>query len=388
MIDNITNYIEAKELDTVVETDLRSEAPPATEKTDALRPQSFYNQRLRALLPANVFEPVPKRILWFFGYVIVTALSFLAIANFENLIPSAEWWLVWPVKAVLGVSAGICIGALGFFAHEVMHGSVVKSRAGQDVLGFFGFMPWFISPTFWKFWHNQLHHGKTQAIITDPDAFPTLKIFKHSKFMNFMYPFTPGSGHLRSYTYFFFWFSFHVLVAQSYLRFRNSVYERLNHRRVSIEAALQTLVWVGILIALGPSNLVWTWLIPFVTQNYFAMSYIATNHNLSPLTRVNDPLVNSLTVTNVPAFEWIALNFGYHVEHHVFPTINGIHAKKIHELLKQEFKDDFLYMPKFKAMKALYKTARIYKNSQTLINPETGQTYNVISKANPLNANT
>lgn len=374
-------------MDTVVETDLRSETPPQVEeKAEALRPQSFYNQRLRVLLDPAVFEPFPLRMLWFLGYVAVVAASFLMIANFEAVMPAAEWYVVWPIKGLLGITAGICIGALGFFSHEVMHGSVVRSRVGQDVLGFFGFMPWLISPTFWKFWHNQLHHGKTQAIIVDPDAFPTLKIFKHSKFMKFMYPYMPGSGYLRSYTYFFFWFSFHVLVAQTYMRFRNSVYERLNHRRVTVEAIAQTAVWAGILYALGPANLVWTWVIPFVTQNYFAMSYIATNHNLSPLTRVNDPLVNSLTVTTFAPFEWIALNFGYHVEHHVFPTINGIHAKKIHKLLKQEFKDDFLYMPKFQAMKALYKTARIYKNSQTLVNPETGATYPVISKTKPVTA--
>jgi hypothetical protein len=35
-------------------------------------------------------------------------------------------------------------------------------------------------------------------------------------------------------------------------------------------------------------------------------------------------------------------------------------------------------MTKFEAMSLLYKTARIYKNSTTLINPETGATYPTI----------
>ncbi|MEQ1878847.1 MAG: fatty acid desaturase [Bdellovibrionia bacterium] len=372
----------------MVSPEIPTETHIVSEEKEALRPQSFYNQRLRPMLPAEVFEPAPIRLLWFAGYCLVTLVCFLTIANFELLFPTVPLIATWAAKAGLGVVVGICIGALGFFAHEVMHGSVVRSRRGQEFFGFLGFMPWFIAPTFWKFWHNQLHHGKTQAIITDPDAFPTMKIYKHSKFMNAMFPYTPGSGHLRSYTYFFFWFSFHVLVAQTYLRFRNSVFEKLNHRRVTVESAGQFLIWGAILLSLGPTNLFWTWVIPFLTQNYFAMSYIATNHNLSPLTRVNDPLVNSLTVTNVPVFEFIALNFGYHVEHHVFPTINGIHAKKIHKLLRQEFPQDFLFMPKFQAMKALYRTARIYKNSQTLINPETGATYDVHSKAKPINAHT
>jgi fatty acid desaturase len=368
-------------LDIQILTDITTEELPLIkEPKEELKPVSFYAQHLRGVLPANIFEPVRLRLLWCAGYLAVMAGSMTLIATFETLMPEAAWYMAWPMKAMLGMVIGVCAGALGFFAHEVLHGSVVRNRKLQDLLGFVGFMPWFISPTFWRFWHNQLHHGKTQAIITDPDAFPTLKIFKHSKFMNFMFPFTPGSGHKRSYLYFFFWFSFHVLVAQSYLRFRNSVFEKLNHRRVTTEMLIQLGIWTAILAVVGFSNIVWTFLIPLAIQNYFAMSYIATNHNLNPLTRVNDPLVNSLTVTNNPVFEFIALNFGYHVEHHIFPTINGFHAKKIHALLKREFPNQFMHMPKWRAVRALYKTARIYKNHTTLVNPETGQTYATLSK--------
>ncbi|HEX4923568.1 MAG TPA: fatty acid desaturase, partial [Bdellovibrionales bacterium] len=148
----------------------------------------------------------------------------------------------------------------------------------------------------------------------------------------------------------------------------------------TVEMIAQVAIWVGLLMLFGPSQLVFTLLIPFFAQNYFAMSYIATNHNLSPLTRVNDPLVNSLTVTNNPVLEFIALNFGYHVEHHIFPMINGIHTKKIHKLLKKHFPDEFIYMPKWQAIRQLYRTARIYKNSTTLMNPETGATYPTLSK--------
>lgn len=334
--------------------------------TENLRPQSFYAQTLHKKLPPEVFEPVPVRFVWMIGYVIVAAAGMLTI-KFGDL--------PWYLNVLMGLILGVSYGALGFFAHELLHGSIVRNRKIQDFIGFFCFMPFFISPTFWRFWHNQLHHGKTQAIISDPDAFPTLKIFKHSKFMQAMFPFTPGSGHKRSYTYLFFWFSFHVFVAQTYLRFRNSLFDRLNHKKVSIEFGLQVLVWGLLLYALGPQNLIWTFVIPFLTQNYFVMSYIATNHNLSPLTKINDPLVNSLTVTNTPWLESLHLNFGYHVEHHIFPTVSGIHSKKIHQLLKSEFGDIFQVMPKSKAVGLLYKTTRIYKNSKTLINPESLETY-------------
>lgn len=338
--------------------------------SENLKPQSFYAQTLYKKLPPEVFEPVLLRFLWMIGYMAVAAALALGIKYGD---------FHWTIKALFGVGLGLCYGPLGFLAHELMHGSITRNRKTQNFFGFFCFMPFFISPTFWRFWHNQLHHGKTQAIIADPDAFPTLKIFKHSRFMQAMFPYTPGSGHKRSYTYLFFWFSFHVFVAQVYLRFRNSLYDTLNHRRVSLELGGQILVWLAILTFLGPENLLWTFVIPFLTQNYFVMSYIATNHNLSPLTKINDPLVNSLTVTNPAWMEFLHLDFGYHVEHHIFPTINGLHAKKIHRLLKEEFPERFQVMPKFKAVRLLYQTARIYKNSSTLIHPKTLQTYTTLS---------
>lgn len=354
----------------VVEVDKENQGP-------TLRPFTFYANHLRAKLPRHLFEPYPLRMVWFFGYALLAIGALGGIAFLE---------VSWPIKLLLSVGLGFAYGGLGFFAHELLHGSVVRSRSLQDFLGLFCFMPFFISPTFWRYWHNQLHHAKTQSVIADPDAFPNLRIFHNSKFMQFMYPFTPGSGHRRSYLYFFFWFSFHCLVAQTYLRFRNAIYDKMNHRRVTWELTGQVVIMVGIWIAVGPSQLLWTALIPLFVQNYYVMSYIATNHNLNPLTRVNDPLANSLTVTSVPLFETIQLNFGYHVEHHIFPSMNAVHAKKVHALLKQEFPFEFKVMRKSQAMRALYRTSRIYKDSRTLINPETGQTFATLSQTPPSNA--
>ncbi len=361
-VDSLKN-VNARILDTA---DL--EKSNVEEAKNELMPAVYYARKITPHLDASIFKPYWQRLIFASAYVIVAGLCLALIASS----------VLWPVKLVASIVVGLCFGAFGFFAHEVLHGSVVRGKVTQDIVGFFAFMPWFISPTFWRYWHNHLHHGNTQALITDPDAFPTLRLFKHSKFMNFMFPFTPGSGHKRSMTYFFFWFSFHVLVAQNYLRFRNSVYDKLNHKRVTLEMAGQVLIWATALYFLGFENIVWIFVIPFLVQNYFVMSYIATNHNLSPLTKVNDPLANSLTVTNFKWLEPLHLNFGYHVEHHLMPNVNGAHAKKIHKVLKEQFPEKFIYMPKWKAMSLLYKTARIYKNSSTLVNPETGATYDTL----------
>ena len=97
-------------------------------------------------------------------------------------------------------------------------------------------------------------------------------------------------------------------------------------------------------------------------------------HNVVPLTNDNDPLVNSVTVTNHPAIEFLTLNFGYHVEHHIFPPVSSRHARKWHEAIKSEWPEKFQVTPKWRAMLDLYLTPRIYKNTSTLINPRTQKT--------------
>jgi fatty acid desaturase len=335
-----------------------------------LKTIGFYRQTLAKNLSKDVFKPNPKRLIWF-SVSLITSLScfFLIVrGNFP-----------WPIKVIFGLVAGCCNGILAFISHELFHGSIVRSQRAQTILGFFGALPFFISPTFWRFWHNKLHHGKTQQLIRDPDAFPNLRIYKSSRFMKMMFPYTPGSGHKRSISYFFFWFSFHNFVAQTYLRFRNSVFETLDQKQVTLEFGLQVLIAIGLLAYAGPRHWVYVLLIPLVVQNYLLMSYISTNHNLSPLTNQNDPLMNSLTVTNFNFLEFMHLNFGYHVEHHIFPTVNPVHAKVIHRELLKAFPENFQVMTKWKAVKALYATSRIYKSSHELINPETKNIYKTIT---------
>jgi fatty acid desaturase len=329
-----------------------------------------YND-LRKELSSDLFKPYPQRLLTL-SFVIVLWMSLFATLV---LVP-----LYWPYKLLLSLVIGQCWGMSGLLAHELLHGSIIRNKAWQNFFGFWALLPFTISPTFWRYWHNNLHHSHTQKIILDPDAYPTYRIFKQSKFAQWMFPITPGSGHKRSYLYFFLWFSVNTNIFQLYFRFRNKTFNKLDQTRVTAELILSYSLFISLMIWAGPANLLWVFVIPFLMQNYMVFSYISTNHNLSPLTKQNDPLENSLTVTNHPWLENLHFNFGYHVEHHLFPTMSPKFIKPVHELLKIRYPDKYQYMPKWQAIKALYSTARIYKDSKTLYNPKNNKTYDVIGK--------
>lgn len=337
-------------------------------KTQPLTLKSLgeYNREVSLTLPKATFKRSPYRL----GYGVVFLGTSIAIVS---TFLSMEVPLI--LKIPLSLIFGVCLGGLAFVSHELLHGALVKSKKIQTVLGYIGFTPLMISPTYWRFWHNTLHHGNTQLLYKDPDAFPTKMIWKRSKFMQFVFPLSPGSGTVRSYFYFFYWFSFQAFLNQSYMRFGNKMWDKMNHTKVTVEFVTQVALVVGYLAFIGPSNWLLLFVIPFMIQNYTVMSYISTNHNISPYTKINDPLVNSLSVSNHPLLEKLHMNFGYHTEHHLFPSMPMSSAKLVHNKLKEMYPDRYQFMPKVSALKILYSTSRIYKNRETLVHPVSGEEY-------------
>ena len=342
---------------------------------EGLKSLGEYNREVSKELPKSTFKRQPSRLKYgvFFWAIIGTCIYAVIALD-----------LAWYFKLPLSILMGVCLGGNTFLGHEILHGSIVKNRKLQTLLGFIGFTPFLISPTYWRFWHNTLHHGNTQLLYKDPDAFPTMMVYKRSKFMQFVFPLSPGSRTLRSYFYFFYWFSFQAVLNQAYMRFGNKMWSKMNHKQVSIEFALVLIFATTYVFLIGPANWLWLLVIPFLIQNYTVMSYISTNHNLSPYTKVNDPLVNSLNVSNNPVMEFMNLNFGYHIEHHLFPSMPASRAKIVSAKLKEMYPDKYVMMPKWEAMKMLYKTPRIYKNRDILIHPVTRKEYATIGRESVL----
>lgn len=324
-----------------------------------------YTRALKARLPRHFFEPVPARM----AYLVVFLLGFFILAWGITATP----WL-W-LKLLLSLPIGYIFVGLGFFGHEILHGAVTKNPYVRSITGTVAFFPLLVGARLWRKWHNVEHHGNTQHPEDDPDAMGALESTIQKPFVQWMFRQVPA---LRSFFLFFsftFWFSLHghMMLWRYYPAFKPA-----ERPIVIAQALLPFAVWLGVLWWVGPLNFVFIYLIPWLIANFIAMSFIATNHLLNPITQTNDPLMNSLTVRNPKWLEWLTLGFGYHIEHHVFPVLSPKYAAKVALELKSLWPERYNELPHWKALFYLWKTPRLYRDHRNLIEPTTGHIFGTI----------
>jgi hypothetical protein len=106
------------------------------------------------------------------------------------------------------------------------------------------------------------------------------------------------------------------------------------------------------------------------------MSFIVTNHALSRATdETNDPLLGSLSVTTPLWVEWLTLGFGYHVEHHLFPSVSARHAPAIRAAIVELWPERYQSMPIGDALASLFRSGRVYQDAVTLVDPKSGEAW-------------
>jgi len=281
----------------------------------------------------------------------------------------------WPLALAAALVAGHSWGCLGFLAHEALHHAVVRDRRIEKVVGAIGFGLYGLSPTLWGAWHNQAHHGATGRPVADPDGFGRLGFWRKNRIVRVLETFSPGSGYLRSALFLPTWFSIHSLLVLLVHSERNGYYERISRRTVYAESAAMAAFWIGVLLLVGPYHFLFVWVVPVLVANTMVMGYIATNHFLNPLTETNDPLANSLSVTAPRWLERLHLNFGYHVEHHLFPTMSGRHGPRVRAVLRRLYGERYLSMPHARALHLLYTRPKLHDGHDTLVDPRTMTTF-------------
>jgi len=329
-----------------------------------------YAREVRRQLPAEIFQPVPARLAWLPVHLtIIVLLAAVIIAA------QPAWYLALACALVAGHSWA----CLGFLAHEVLHHAVVRNRTIERLVGYCGLVIFCLSPTLWNAWHNQQHHGHTGDPTADPDHFGTLHTYEASAVDRAVVRMAPGSRHKRSALFLFVTFSAHSAIVLLSHSQRDDYYARISRRAVYTETAAMAAFWIALLALVGPWNFLFIAVLPALIANAVAMSYIATNHFLNPLTTLNDPLVNSLSVRAPGWIERLHLQFGYHVEHHIFPTVSGRHARTVRATLRRLYGDRYLSLPHREALRLLYTRPKVHHSCDTLIDPRTQQVFQALA---------
>lgn len=319
---------------------------------------------MKGALPEDVHAPATSRLWWLPIHAGVVALGISALAG--SWLPLS---LAWLASLVIGMS----FAGLTFLAHETLHGAVVHGRGWQAVVGGASFLPFCISPRMWVAWHNRRHHGHTQEAGVDPDSFPTEEVYRGSRVVRFMIERVGASrgapgGPLALLL------GFTIQSTQVLLGARALGLLTPRERNLAVlHTVIAWSAWLSLGWWLGWVPLVFGFVLPLMVANAIVMAHILTNHSLSPLGDVNDPLLNSLSVTLPGWASWLTLGFGYHVEHHLFPWMSSRHAKAIKAGVLARWPERYQSMPLGRALWTVYRTPRVYADGTTLIDGRTGR---------------
>jgi fatty acid desaturase len=332
-----------------------------------LQPVASYARAVRAHLSNITFEPARSRMLWL--PIHASVIAGLAWAMGTDQIPMWSW----PLASIV---IGLSMSATAFLGHEVMHGAIIKGRLAIRVIGWICMLPFLLTPTLWTAWHNRVHHNHTAQVGKDPDMYPTIAEYKDQAGARLMADYF-GFGGRRWRSVCSLLFGFTGQSQQMLWQSRKlGILDARGQRRAIFEFVLGVAVWTAVAFLVGPLAFLFVFLLPLIIANVMVMSFILTNHSLSSLTPdINDPLVNSLSVTLPRPLEWLTLDFGFHVEHHVFPTISARYGRVVRAALIDQFGDRYQSMPMMRAMGQLYRTGRVYLDDTTLIEPRSGDTH-------------
>ncbi len=336
-----------------------------------------YRTELQKYLPDEAFKIDTKHVLLYLTAMPVYLFGIYTIVNSQNLF----------LNLIVSIVMGIALGSLTFFLHDLFHGSIIKSRSLAYICGLsIGIFNLF-APLFWQRVHN-FHHART-GNTDDPDRSYILAETPRNFIEKIAYKFRisreayhPLISLIFMATGFFFYFfstMFYGLAGKNLSIKKYTKYQRIhelfkvgNGKYVVLcELVLILLFQVFLFSKIASGNLLTYGLIsmlPVVISHFIAMSYIHTNHFLSPLTgEIDDPLINSLSLKNSRFVDTIFSNFSHHVEHHLFPAMSSSQYPKVRKLLLELYPERFQLIPMIDAIKLLLKTPRIHGDYTHLV---------------------
>ena len=333
-----------------------------------------YAKTLRPHLPAGAFEPDREKFVVLLINMGILATGWGMAAQFDRW-PAYAIALFVPLAIVMGNSVVVML----FASHDLLHGSAVRQTKLTDVIAFLALTTMWMPPTLWRILHNRVHHNNTNA-IADPD-----RNYRYSdrdtwgKWIQDM--FTPSTtvtpvgftlGLAGA------WGVYALRNITSVLFFNREGVDYVpasfavppqKRRAIAIEWVAMMGLHVALLTALhfNPVALLLAYFLPLAIGYAGVIGYIYTNHLVSPMMEVNDPLANSISLRLPKILDVLHFNFSYHAEHHIFPSVNSNYYPQVRELIATHYPDRMGYLHDGRAVwQSLLNTPRHYCDEHTL----------------------
>jgi fatty acid desaturase len=334
--------------------------------------QAEYARELRHLLPSEAFIQ-DINILW----ILLINLAILILGwGIAAHLDQWKWYFLWlylPLTLIMGNSVIV----LAFSTHNLLHSSTIRNPLLRKIISLLGWTMLWMPPTLWKIIHNREHHNQTNS-LDDPDR---NYLYSQKKtwgkwLQNLFVP----SAEVHP-----FWLIIGIANAWGVYTFRNLTSVLFFNNGLTeypvvsfqVSGKERKAIWLEFLVILGmhitiisyldfhPIKLLLGYFLPIWIGYSGIIFYIYTNHLLCPMTPINDPLINSVSLRVPKIFDLLHLNFSYHTEHHIFPGLNINYYPLVQELLKSQYKDRFNLLEAKEAWHLMLETPRHYKDDNT-----------------------
>ena len=332
-----------------------------------------YARHLRPLLPPGAFRTDPNRLLLVLINLAILGLGWAMADQLDR------WPGFWPLAFLpFALVMGNSVIALLFATHDLLHGSSLRGRGWRQAVGLLGLALLWMPPTLWHAVHNREHHSHTNS-LRDPDR-SYLEAQPATWGKRIQHLFTPsdtvrplwlvvglasawGVHNLRT-------IASVLLFNDGASNFTPASFRVSPKERLVIGLELLAIVGLhaGLIVWLDgqPLKLLLGYFIPIWIGYAGAIGYIYTNHLLGPLSEINVPLANSLSLRLPKILDLLHLNFSYHTEHHIFPGLNSSYYPQVRHLLQQHYPERYQLLDGAEAWRLLLSTPRHYRDSRTL----------------------
>ncbi|PWT93781.1 MAG: hypothetical protein C5B56_00165 [Proteobacteria bacterium] len=319
------------------------EAPPGMPTDAAVR------RALRGRLPSDFGRRRPLRLGWL-ALAITTVLLHLAVTQAVLAGNMSPWWMALSLPI-----AAFTWPCFFFTLHELGHGALLPPGRMRRIASAFAAFPILLQPTLWTAVHN--HHHRFANHEADLDRRRILGDIDEA------------AGILHDFSN---PFVILTLIAAVQLVFLSQLGGFLSgqislpvqRRQVVIELVIAVLCTIGASWLMGWQLLLCGWL-PCAMAGFSLQNiYLITNHMSRPMTRDADSLGTTVSVQLLGG--WSHMDFGRHVEHHLFPHVSHDQLAAVTASLRERYPARFHERSLLGAVRRLFELPGYYLSANVL----------------------